>query len=90
MFKPKPTRSIYALLLLCGLALSACGGGPSEPSSQASTLPELPMGCEPAAVPDGDFKTHMINSAAHMRMLLMGILLLIVLRFSPRGLLPEK
>ncbi|MCA1334568.1 branched-chain amino acid ABC transporter permease [Pseudooceanicola marinus] len=41
-------------------------------------------------VPEGDFKTHMINSAAHMRMLLMGILLLLVLRFSPRGLLPEK
>ena len=41
-------------------------------------------------LPEGDFKTHMINSAAHMRMLLMGILLLVVLRFSPRGLLPEK
>ncbi|MBR9820482.1 MAG: branched-chain amino acid ABC transporter permease [Rhodobacteraceae bacterium] len=43
-----------------------------------------------APLPEGDFKSHMINSAAHMRMLLMGALLLLVLRFSPRGLLPEK
>ncbi len=41
-------------------------------------------------VPDGGIKEHLINSAAHMRMLVMGVLLLVVLRFSPRGLLPEK
>ena len=40
--------------------------------------------------PAGPFKEHMIDSAAHMRMLVMGIILLGVLRFSPRGLLPEK
>ena len=40
--------------------------------------------------PQGPFKEHMIDSAAHMRMLVMGIILLAVLRFSPRGLLPEK
>ena len=43
-----------------------------------------------APLPEGGLKTHMINSAAHMRMLLMGVLLLLVLRFSPRGLLPER
>ena len=39
---------------------------------------------------DGMVKTHLIASAAHMRMLVMGLVLLLVLRFSPRGLLPER
>lgn len=43
-----------------------------------------------AGLPEGDLKTHLIDSAAHMRLLTMGIVLLLVLRFSPRGLIPEK
>lgn len=40
---------------------------------------------------DGSFlKEHLIESVAHMRLLTMGLILLLVLRFSPRGLLPEK
>ncbi|WP_425046451.1 branched-chain amino acid ABC transporter permease [Primorskyibacter sp. S87] len=35
-------------------------------------------------------KEHLIDSAAHMRLLTMGVILLVVLRFSPRGLIPEK
>lgn len=35
-------------------------------------------------------KEHLLGSAAHMRLLTMGIILLLVLRFSPRGLIPEK
>ena len=35
-------------------------------------------------------RLHLIESAAHMRLLTMGIFLLLMLRFSPRGLLPEK
>ncbi|MBD3663269.1 branched-chain amino acid ABC transporter permease [Sulfitobacter aestuariivivens] len=35
-------------------------------------------------------KDHLIDSAAHMRLLTMGLVLLLVLRFSPRGLIPEK
>ena len=35
-------------------------------------------------------KAHLIDSAAHMRLLTMGLVLLLVLRFSPRGLIPEK
>ncbi len=35
-------------------------------------------------------KEHLIDSAAHMRLLTMGVILLLVLRFSPRGLIPEK
>ena len=35
-------------------------------------------------------KDHLIESAAHMRLMTMGAVLLLVLRFSPRGLIPEK
>ncbi len=35
-------------------------------------------------------KEHLLDSAAHMRLLTMGVILLLVLRFSPRGLIPEK
>ena len=35
-------------------------------------------------------KAWMIESAAHMRLLTMGVVLLMVLRFSPRGLIPER
>ncbi len=35
-------------------------------------------------------KAHLLDSAAHMRLLTMGLILLLVLRFSPRGLLPER
>ncbi len=39
---------------------------------------------------DSGLRSHLIDSAAHMRLLTMGIFLLLVLRFSPRGLIPEK
>ncbi|WP_438502432.1 branched-chain amino acid ABC transporter permease [Albidovulum aquaemixtae] len=39
---------------------------------------------------DGALKSHLQDSAAHMRLLTMGVVLLLVLRFSPRGLIPEK
>ncbi|MDQ7069543.1 MAG: branched-chain amino acid ABC transporter permease [Rhodobacterales bacterium] len=35
-------------------------------------------------------KDHLLGSAAHMRLLTIGVILLMVLRFSPRGLIPEK
>ncbi|WP_208351836.1 branched-chain amino acid ABC transporter permease [Pseudaestuariivita rosea] len=35
-------------------------------------------------------RLHLLDSAAHMRLLTMGIILLLVLRFSPRGLIPER
>ena len=44
-----------------------------------------------AGMPDGYWlKLHLIDSAAHMRLLTMGLILILVLRFSPRGLIPEK
>ena len=35
-------------------------------------------------------KQHLISSVAHMRLFTMGLILLLVLRFSPQGLIPEK
>ncbi|MDO5613491.1 MAG: branched-chain amino acid ABC transporter permease [Paracoccus sp. (in: a-proteobacteria)] len=41
-------------------------------------------------LPDGTVKQQLLGSAPHMRFIAMGVVLLLVLRFSPRGLLPEK
>ena len=44
-----------------------------------------------AGMADGSWlKAHLMDSAAHMRLFTMGLVLLLVLRFSPRGLIPEK
>jgi branched-chain amino acid transport system permease protein len=44
-----------------------------------------------AGMADGSaLKNHLLASAAHMRLLTMGLILLLVLRFSPRGLIPER
>lgn len=43
-----------------------------------------------APLPAGGLKDHLLDSAAHMRFIAMGAVLLLVLRFAPRGLVPEK
>jgi branched-chain amino acid transport system permease protein len=44
-----------------------------------------------AGMADGSWlKEHLLDSAAQMRLLTMGVILLLVLRFSPRGLIPER
>jgi branched-chain amino acid transport system permease protein len=44
-----------------------------------------------AGLPEGSwFAAHLQDASAHMRLFTMGIVLLLVLRFSPRGLIPEK
>jgi len=44
-----------------------------------------------AGLADGSaLKVHLQDAAAHMRLLTMGVILLFVLRFSPKGLIPEK
>ena len=49
------------------------------------------MGYVTQGMTDGSaLKEHLLESAAHMRLLTMGVVLLLVLRFSPRGLIPEK
>lgn len=39
---------------------------------------------------DSALRAHLLKSAAHMRLMTMGVVLLLVLRFTPRGLIPEK
>ncbi|MDA0220634.1 MAG: branched-chain amino acid ABC transporter permease [Proteobacteria bacterium] len=39
---------------------------------------------------DSPLRAHLIESAPHMRLFVMGLILLLVLRFSPRGLLPAQ
>jgi branched-chain amino acid transport system permease protein len=49
------------------------------------------MGVVTAPLAEGSpLKAHLLDSAAHMRLLTMGLILILVLRFSPRGLIPEK
>ncbi|MYA89777.1 MAG: branched-chain amino acid ABC transporter permease [Boseongicola sp. SB0662_bin_57] len=49
------------------------------------------IGSITAGMPDGFWlKEHLLETAAHMRLLTMGLILLLVLRFSPRGLIPER
>ncbi|MBT9245321.1 branched-chain amino acid ABC transporter permease [Gemmobacter fulvus] len=54
------------------------------------TLGPVVMGGLTAGMADGALKAHLIDSAQHMRLLTLGVILLLVLRFSPRGLIPEK
>ena len=35
-------------------------------------------------------RQHLLDSVAHMRLLTMGLILILVLRFAPKGLIPEK
>ena len=49
------------------------------------------IGLITSGMADGSWlKEHLLDSAAHMRLLTMGLILLLVLRFSPRGLIPER
>lgn len=58
---------------------------------QVEPMGHVLMGWITAGMADGNWlKTHLLESAAHMRLLTMGLVLLLVLRFSPRGLIPEK
>lgn len=56
-----------------------------EPIGQWA-LGVITMGMEDSS----PLKAHLLETAAHMRLLTMGVVLLLVLRFSPRGLIPEK
>ncbi|RBI85088.1 branched-chain amino acid ABC transporter permease [Rhodosalinus halophilus] len=39
---------------------------------------------------DSPVREHLMGSVAHMRLLTMGVIMLVMLRFAPRGLLPER
>ena len=46
--------------------------------------PEL-MRLVTAPLPDGALREHLLGSAPHMRFIALGLVLLLVLRFAPRG-----
>ena len=87
----KISHRIYVLTALA-LAFMAAGGFliwflwvQVEPYGQAL------IGLVTSGMADGSWlKAHLLDSAAHMRLLTMGLILLIVLRFNPRGLIPER
>jgi branched-chain amino acid transport system permease protein len=58
---------------------------------QVEPMGQALMNVITAGLPDGSaLKAHLLDSVQHMRLLTMGVILLLVLRFSPRGLLPER
>ena len=58
---------------------------------QVEPLGALLMSALTAGMADGSWlKGHLLDAVAHMRLLTMGVVLLLVLRFSPRGLIPER
>ena len=46
----------------------------------------LTSGMDPASA----VRAHLLEGAAHMRLMTVGIVLLVTLRFAPKGLIPEK
>jgi len=58
---------------------------------QVEPMGQWLMGAITAGMADGSaLKAHLLGSVQHMRLLTMGVILLLVLRFAPRGLLPER
>ena len=58
---------------------------------QVEPIGQVAMTALTAGMADGSWlKAHLLDAAAHMRLLTMGVILLLVLRFSPRGLIPER
>jgi branched-chain amino acid transport system permease protein len=58
---------------------------------QVEPMGQALMNLVTSGMADGSWlKAHLLESAAHMRLLTMGLVLLLMLRFSPRGLIPEK
>ena len=48
------------------------------------------IGALTSPMADGPLKSHLLDSSPHMRFIAMGMVLLLVLRFAPRGLVPER
>ncbi|MGR3570776.1 branched-chain amino acid ABC transporter permease [Brevirhabdus sp.] len=58
---------------------------------QVEPIGQWAMALITSGMVDGSpLKEHLIDSVAHVRLLTMGVVLLLVLRFSPRGLIPER
>ncbi|MBM2576743.1 branched-chain amino acid ABC transporter permease [Jannaschia sp. Os4] len=58
---------------------------------QVEPIGQFAMAAITSGMADGSWlKAHLLDAAAHTRLLTMGVILLLVLRFSPRGLIPER
>ncbi|WP_292288453.1 branched-chain amino acid ABC transporter permease [Marivita sp.] len=58
---------------------------------QVEPMGQLVMSGITSGLSDGSWlKGHLLDSVQHMRLLTMGVILLLVLRLNPRGLLPER
>lgn len=57
---------------------------------EASSIGPDILGFLTNPLPAGVVKSHLIDNAVQMRLPIVGIVLLLVLRFAPRGLIPEK
>ena len=58
---------------------------------QVEPLGQLLMQSITSGMAEGSWlRAHLLEAAAHMRLMTMGVILLLVLRFSPRGLIPER
>ena len=57
----------------------------AEPAGNA-LMAMLTAGMDPASW----WRGHLLAAAPHLRLLLMGLILLLALRFAPRGLIPES
>jgi branched-chain amino acid transport system permease protein len=57
----------------------------AEPASKW-LMEALTQGLDPA----NGLRQHLINSTQYMRLIVMGVMLLVVMRFTPGGILPEK
>lgn len=57
---------------------------------QVEPIGQALMSLVTSGMGEGWLKAHLLDSVQHMRLLTMGVVLLLVLRFSPRGLLPER
>jgi len=57
---------------------------------EAESIGPTLIGWITAPLQAGPLKHHLIDSAVQMRLPIIGLVLLLVLRFSPRGLIPEK
>jgi branched-chain amino acid transport system permease protein len=56
----------------------------------AEPLGTRAMGLVTDGMAEGPLKARLQEAVAHMRLLTVGVILLVVLRFSPRGLIPER
>ncbi len=58
---------------------------------QVEPMGRFIMDLATSGLADGSaLKSHLLEGAAHMRLLTMGVVMLLVLRFSPKGLIPER